>query len=355
MEWRAEEIEHKSEKRIAIYFKNDRLLNERIRKLVGVKWSNSLKVWHVPDNDVYRLKFGLLEKSKTYYLPSNEIGEKLQQFTDWLKQKRYSQNTINSYNKVLLVFFGYFEEKNILEINNNDIFEFNKNYIIEKKLSATYQGQFINALKLFYGRINNKKLNIELIERPHKTQSLPKVISEEEISKLIDSIDNLKHKCMISLIYSAGLRRSEMLNLVLTDIDSFRMLITIRQGKGMKDRIVPLSENILIMLREYFIEYKPKKYLFEGQYGDQYSDRSVNLVIKNAAIKAAIKRTITPHMLRHSYATHLLEGGTNLRIIQELLGHKSPKTTQIYTHVSRDQIGKIQSPFDKLKLKIDKK
>jgi integrase/recombinase XerD len=355
MEWSAKLIEHNNENRIAIYFEKNKELNERIKKLVGVKWSNTLKAWHVPDNDVYRTKFGIEIKTPSYYLPTNELGEKILHFSDWLKQKRYSPNTINSYNKVLLVFFGYFKTKDILEITNNDVFEFNKNYIIEKKLSATYQSQFINALKLFYSRFNNKKINLELLERPHKNESLPKVFSEEEILKLINAIDNLKHKCMICLIYSAGLRRSELLNLKLIDIDSNRMLILIKQGKGMKDRIVPLSENILVMLREYFIEYKPKKFLFEGQYGEQYSDRSVNLVIKKAALKANIKRTITPHMLRHSYATHLLEGGTNLRIIQELLGHKSPRTTQIYTHVSRDQIGKVQSPFDKLKLKENKK
>ena len=156
---------------------------------------------------------------------------------------------------------------------------------------------------------------------------------------------------MLSLIYSAGLRRSELLNLKNLDIDSKRMLISVRNAKGMKDRMVPLSPTILEMLREYYMQYKPKDYLFEGQYGDRYSERSLELVLKKAVNHAGIKKNVHLHMLRHSYATHLMEAGTHLRHIQELLGHKSPKTTQIYTHVSREEISKIISPLDRLKLK----
>ena len=155
---------------------------------------------------------------------------------------------------------------------------------------------------------------------------------------------------MLSLMYSGGLRRGELLNLKLGDIDSNRMLIIINQGKGAKDRIVPLSPNILGMLRNYWKAYKPKEYLFEGMYGGKYSERSIELVLKKAVKDAGINKNIYLHMLRHSYATHLMESGTNLRYIQELLGHKSPKTTQLYTHVSSHQLGKIVSPFDKLRI-----
>jgi integrase/recombinase XerD len=354
MDWKAEPITHRGEKRIAVYFEKNAEWIARIKQLAGAKWSSSLKCWHLPDNNAYRVRFKIEDKDTLGYLPSNTVGVHLKTFSEWMQQKRYSANTIASYNKVLLVFFAYFENKEITELNNADVFDFNNKYILAKNLSATYQGQFVNALKLFYGRLNNCKIDIKLLERPNKPHSLPKVVSEEDIASIISAIDNLKHKCMISLIYSSGLRRGELLNMELTDIDSNRMIINIRQGKGMKDRIVPLSEKILTLLRIYFLEYKPKKYLFEGQYGDKYSERSINLVLKNAVEKAGIKKHISLHMLRHSYATHLLEAGTNLRIIQELLGHKSPKTTQIYTHVSRDQIGKVQSPFDKLKLKNEK-
>lgn len=157
---------------------------------------------------------------------------------------------------------------------------------------------------------------------------------------------------MLSLIYSAGLRRSELLNLKIKDIDSKRMLININAAKGMKDRIAPLSETVLNLLRAYYTEYTPKEYLFEGQKGEKYSERSLALVLKKGAHLAGIQKNINLHMLRHSYATHLLENGTDLRYIQELLGHKSSKTTEIYTHVSRSAISKIKSPIDKLKIKI---
>ena len=155
---------------------------------------------------------------------------------------------------------------------------------------------------------------------------------------------------MLALIYSAGLRRSELLNLTVKDVDSSRMLLTIKSAKGNRDRIVPLSETILVLLRDYYVKYKPKKYLFEGQKGDRYSEGSLQEIFQMAKSKAKINKIATLHTLRHSYATHLLEGGTNLRYIQEILGHKSPKTTQIYTHVSTEGISRITSPIEKLKL-----
>jgi len=193
-------------------------------------------------------------------------------------------------------------------------------------------------------------MEIEKLVRPQKPLQLPKVISEEEVAAILNATQNLKHKCMLSLMYSAGLRRGELLNLKLEDIDSKRMLIWVKMGKGAKDRVVPLSPVILSMLREYYVEYKPKQYLFEGQYGGIYSERAIELVLKKSVKSAGINKNINLHMLRHSYATHLLEAGTGLRHIQELLGHNSPKTTQIYTHVSRQELGKIISPFDKLNI-----
>ncbi len=154
---------------------------------------------------------------------------------------------------------------------------------------------------------------------------------------------------MLSLIYSCGLRRSELLNLKLTDIDSKRGLIIVRQAKGKKDRVTPLSEKILTLLRDYFIAYKPKEWLFEGQSGiGQYDERSLANVLKQALEKSNINKPVTLHWLRHSFATHLLEGGTDLRYIQEILGHSRSTTTEIYTHVSNKSIQKVISPFDTL-------
>jgi len=284
-----------------------------------------------------------------------EVLTGLQKLNAWMRERRYSERTVASYLKTLHVFFTYFEKKNISEITNEDVTDFNNDYIISKKLSASYQSQFVNALKLFFTVNSYPSLKTERLIRPKKSFQLPKVISEEEVTQIINSCSNIKHKSMLSLIYSAGLRRGELLGLKIKDIDSKRMMICIRQGKGMKDRYVPLSTVVLIMLREYYIKYKPKEYLFEGQHGGKYSERSIELVLKKAVSDARIGKNINLHMLRHSYATHLMEAGTHLRYIQELLGHKSARTTQIYTHVSNLEISKIGSPIDKLNIKNNPK
>src|SRR5690554_4048111 len=196
-----------------------------------------------------------------------------------------------------------------------------------------------NCLVIFLARLRLK----------HFTLVLPNVLSKEEIKAILDAHSNIKHSIMLSLIYSCGLRRSELLNLKPTDIDSKRKLVIIRQSKGKKDRVVPLSEKILPILRQYYKLYKPAIWLFEGHNkGEQYSAKSLENVFKQALAKAHIKRPATLHWLRHSYATHLLESGTDLRYIQDLLGHKSSKTTEIYTHVSTKSLQKIISPFDTL-------
>lgn len=177
---------------------------------------------------------------------------------------------------------------------------------------------------------------------------LPTVLSEQEVAAILGQIENIKHKCILSLIYSAGLRISEAIHLELRDIDRTRGLITIRQSKGKKDCLVPLSPKINTLLNTYLEAHKPRKYLFEGQSGGLYSDRSIQNILKNACHKAGITKHTTVHTLRHSFATHLLEKGTDLRYIQEILGHSSSKTTEIYTHVSKKMIGTIRSPFDDL-------
>ena len=187
------------------------------------------------------------------------------------------------------------------------------------------------------------------IHRPRREKLLPNVLSKIEVKKILTAPVNLKHRVMLSLIYSCGLRRSELLGLKPSDIDSKRNLIFIHQAKGKKDRIAPLSPKILSMLREYYMGYKPQTWLFEGyQKGRRYSEKSLQSVLKVAVYKAGIEKPVTLHWLRHSYATHLLESGTDLRYIQELLGHSSSKTTEIYTHVSTNSLQQIRSPFDDL-------
>ena len=184
------------------------------------------------------------------------------------------------------------------------------------------------------------------IERPRKEQKLPKVFSKQEILSIIEHTNNIKHRCIVSLLYSAGLRRSELLNLKLSDIDSKRMLIFISNAKNNKDRYSLLSKNVLKDLKIYYLQWRPKEYLFEGLLGQKYSAESVSKIVKNASIKAGIARKVTPHMLRHSFATHLLENGTDIRSIQTLLGHGNIKTTEIYTQVAVSNFRLIKNPLD---------
>lgn len=273
----------------------------------------------------------------------------LTQFSHYLKYRRYSPNTIKTYTDALGVFFHYHSNKVPEELGIAEIIEFNTGYILRKHLSASYQNQVINAIKLFYRNRFNRNMDLNNIQRPRREQRLPNVLSKQEIKSILEAPSNLKHRAMLSLIYACGLRRSELLNLSLSDVLSDRNVLFIRQSKGKKDRVIPISNKIIEMLRTYYKAYKPKVWLFEGQnVGERYSERSLQLVLKQALKKVGNTKPVSLHWLRHSYATHLLESGTDLRYIQELLGHNSSKTTEIYTHVTTKSLQQIRSPFDDL-------
>jgi integrase/recombinase XerD len=343
--WKAAAVKHRGEKRIAIYFDYNPALMPRIKKLEGVKWSNTMKAWHVPDNDENRKRFKIeAEKCLT------EIHlKKMANFKRWMEAKRYSENTIKTYSEVLGTFLLYYHDRPVEELNNIDINNFNNDYIIRNNLSGSYQNQFVNAAKLFFKVIEASKIDVELIYRPRRAKTLPNVLSKEEVKLILDATKNLKHKTMLSLIYACGLRSGELLNLLPDHVDSNRGVLIIKQAKGNKDRIAPLGSKLIEMLRFYFVTFKPKHYLFEGQQaGSAYDARSLQQVIKQSLGRTNITKNVTLHWLRHSYATHLLENGTDLRYIQEILGHRSSRTTEIYTHVSTKSIQKIVSPFDSL-------
>lgn len=347
MNWEAKIITHKKEKRIAVYFEKNAVLITRIKKLEGSRWSQTLGVWHLPDTVENRERFHLVPLSHS--LPSEEGVEQIQKFIQWLSSKRYSPSTIKTYSEALKSFLVFYREKAVAEITNEDVVTYNNDHILKNNLSESYQNQIVNAIKLFFTTIRETKIEIAKIHRPKRAKVLPNVLSKEEVKLILNAHSNIKHKTMLSLIYSCGLRRSELIHLKITDIDSNRNIVIIRQSKGKKDRIAPLSTKILEMLRQYYSIYKPKIWLFEGQNGiEQYSDHSLQSVLKQALVKAKISKPVTLHWLRHSYATHLLESGTDLRYIQELLGHNSSKTTEIYTHVSTKSIQQIKSPFDDL-------
>lgn len=271
------------------------------------------------------------------------------EYLEKLKLVRYSENTIRTYTGAFLDFINYYSHKELHEITNDDIKSYLLYLVEKRKISTSFQNQVINAIKFYYEKVcGGKKLPYITIDRPIKEKYLPNVLSEEEVKRIIQSIQNLKHKAIILTIYSAGLRISEAINLKIADIDSDRMAITIKGAKGKKDRNSLLSEKLLLILREYFKQYKPKMWLFEGQYGEQYSFSSINQIFRRACIDSKIIKKATVHTLRHSFATHLLERGTDLRYIQELLGHSSSKTTEIYTHITHKGMEQIKSPLDNL-------
>ena len=347
MKWESKLIKYKGAARISVAFEKNIELIARIKTIEGSRWSQSLGVWHIPDTEENRLRFKLpLHSIST---PSEEGILQIEKFKQWLLSKRYSPSTIKTYSEALKSFFIFYREKPIAEISNEDVIIYNNEYILKNNLSASYQNQIVNAIKLFFQTIRETKMLVDKIHRPKRSKLLPNVLSKEEIKLILNAHSNIKHKTMLSLIYSCGLRRSELLNLKPADIDSKRGIVIIRQSKGKKDRIAPLSPKILDMLREYYIGFKPKTWLFEGQNENtKYDERSLSNVLKQALTKSRINKPVSLHWLRHSYATHLLESGTDLRYIQELLGHSSSKTTEIYTHVSTKSIQQIKSPFDDL-------
>ena len=273
----------------------------------------------------------------------NDITKKYKRL---LLQKRYSPNTQRVYSHYFNDFITYFKGANVADLTKEQINNYILTLIKSQNISISQQNQRINAIKFYYEKLLGREKQYYELYRPNKEHKLPKVLSKNEVKKILNSCDNMKHKCILMLIYSAGLRRSELINLKILDIDSERMVINIKGAKGKKDRISLLSDNLLQLLRKYYKKYIPKVYLFEGQSGGKYSPTSVANILKKASLKAGIKKKVTPHMLRHSFATHLLEQGTDLRYIQELLGHNSSKTTEIYTHVSKRAIDKIKNPID---------
>lgn len=273
--------------------------------------------------------------------------EDIANFRQKMEIKRYAQKTIKTYVSHVLLFFNYIQ-KSPKTVFNTDLEQYIYHCIKEQNIAFSTQKGIVGAVKLFYALCHDKNLNIDYIYPDRQEHKLPNVLSQKEVQKLLLPLQNLKHKALLSVVYSAGLRVSEVLNLQISDIDSSRMIIRIKGSKNNRDREVMLSEKILILLRKYFSKYHPKDYLFEGQKEGIYSSRSVQKIFKNALKKSGITKNVSTHSLRHSFATHLIENGTDIRIVQELLGHKNIQTTQIYTHITRATKSKIKSPFDSL-------
>ncbi len=273
-------------------------------------------------------------------------------YLELLKQKRYSNSTIKTYSAYFKDFKHYFEESDLSNLTSEDITEYLLELINKWDMSVSEQNQRINAIKFYYEKVLHKERQVYEIERPRKVRTLPDVLSKQEIGTILKTTQNLMHKTVISVIYSCGLRRSEVINLKLEDIDSKRMMIKIIGAKGKKDRYVQLSQVLLQLLRQYYAEFKPQQWLFEGQKGGKYGTESISNLLKTAAKRAGINKRVYPHMLRHSFATHQLEQGVDIRFIQAWLGHDSVKTTQRYTHVSEQNFKNFKNPLDDFRQKL---
>jgi len=350
--YRFQKSKHKGQSVILIHFPYNIHLKDALRKhFSSAKWSATKKAWYLPDLPKVR--------EALHLKPKNTINEKIVKIHtvnqhDYLnleKQlslKGYSESTKRIYLSEFNHLLNLLDDYSIKALNPKRLKDYFLYCIKVEKMGERKMNGKINAIKFYFEQVLHRPKMFFDIPRPKKPLTLPKMLSKSEVRKLFSVTTNLKHNIALQLSYGMGLRVSEVVNLKINDIDSKRMMVHIKGAKGKKDRYTPLPKSILPKLREYYIRYKPKIYLFEGQYGGSYAKSSLQQVFKNAMRKANIKKQIGIHGLRHSYATHLLESGADMRFIQELLGHNSIKTTQVYTKVTPRSISKIKSPLDSL-------
>ena len=369
---------HRNNTVVSLHFEKDYSLISKVKSIKGTKWSQSRGFWYIPTEDfnlgevfdilspVAYLDYSALQMDKPKIeqkiLNQNtpfatlaglsKINEmEIDEFRKWLIQKRYAENTIKIYTHCLTIFLRYYATKEISEINIKDIERFNFGFIIKNKYAPKTQNQYISAIKTFYIKMKGINYGIANLERPIEGQKLPKVIPIETMQSFLAGISNIKHKTALTTIYSLGLRRSELLNLKLTEISFKRDVIEIVNAKGKKDRDLPLPKKLKELIATYYRQFKPEVWLIEGQKaGSQYSATSLEKIFHKYLDKTIKNHTFTLHSLRHSYATHLLDMGVDLRIIQELLGHKSSRTTEIYTHVSMKNLKNVKNPLDGLEI-----
>lgn len=348
---------HNGKSVIFITFPYDKDLHERVKKLPGCKWSSSHKSWYVLDNEFYRTKFKLTPKQVISEGMLSEIQPinipAIQRLVDELQLKCLSKNTINTYKNEFAQLLYKLGNISVNDLTPDDLRRYFLYCLEMEGISENHLHSRINAVKFYFEKVLKRDKFFFEIPRPKKPSLLPKVIDSGDILKMIEITQNKKHKLMLELCYGMGLRVSEITNLKITDIDGKRLQVLIEAAKGKKDRYVNLPQSVLKSLREYYLLYKPKYYLFEGQYGDRYSNRSVQQVFYSALKKARINKRVGIHSLRHSYATHLLEYGTDITYIQKLLGHNDIKTTQLYAHVSKKSVANIVSPLDRIQLKLE--
>ncbi|MBX3164758.1 MAG: tyrosine-type recombinase/integrase [Bacteroidetes bacterium] len=342
---------HKTQQVIWIKFPYNKNLIEALKQVAKVKWSSSKKAWYAFDNDHHRQIFVLQAKSHTQemFRQIHAVNQPaIQRYVQQLQLKAYSPNTIRTYTIEFAQLLKTLSSHKVDDLSSEKVRSYFLYCINTLKLSETSVHSRMNAVKFYFEQVLKRDKIFLEIPRPKKPSTLPKALSVQDVKKMLGTVENDKHKLLLMLCYGMGLRVSELVKLKVTDIDSKRMQVLVQSGKGKKDRYVNLPQSILKLLRAYYKEYKPKKFLFEGHFGGAYSVRSVQNVFKSAMRKAKIYKPVGIHSLRHSYATHLLEAGTDISFIQKLLGHNNIKTTLIYTQISDKNLSKVQSPLDKL-------
>jgi integrase/recombinase XerD len=349
--------------RLEMSFEYNTEIGQKLKQFPYLKFEKQTKCWSIAFNEKYvkdlqyiaeshQLRFVYIETEPTANktVPS-KIKKTLEcpaEFKAKLIELRYAKSTLVTYVQTFEEFVNYYGQEKLENISEEQIISYIRYLVNDRQISSSVQNQAINAIKFYFEKVLGRKKAFYYLDRPRTEKTLPVVLSIDEVMLLLKSVNNLKHKAILSTIYSAGLRISELVALKIADVDSDRNQIRVKQSKGKKDRYTLLSANTLNILRVYFKKYTPKEWLFENPEGGPYSVKSIQVTFQKALEAAEIHKKASVHTLRHSFATHLLESGTDLRYIQALLGHSSPKTTEIYTHVTTKGFDQIVSPLDKM-------
>lgn len=363
---------HRKKVVLSVYFEKNFSVKEIVKNIEGFQFSATKKAWVAPfsetlisklknklnefvvfiDDASLRKNISITQRTKRNISEQNK--DIIRAYVKYLQGKRLSENTVKVYFGFVADFVDYIKDKALNDLTNRDVELFIEDIFLARNISVSTQRQFISAMKHFAVFYPECSINELELTRPKKNNFLPTVLSQEEVLDLIRACKNLKHRAIITLLYSSGLRIGELMNLQLKHISIDRMQIYIENGKGRKDRYVQLAKSFIPLLRNYFMTYKPSKYFVENPNGSHYSASSVRKFLHRATKEAGIHKKVTPHTLRHSYATHMLENGIGLRHIQALLGHSKPETTMIYTHVAKKDLLDIESPLDNIILALQK-
>lgn len=275
------------------------------------------------------------------------IGIYQQKLSEYMRYKRYSEESVKNYVSCIGKFLQYFEEEATKpsEISAEKI----KLFLSRFEHVNTHKA-YLSSIKLFYDKVGKQPMKLDKVEYPKASKKLPIVLSKDEIQAMFDACQNIKHKVILTMLYACGLRVSELINLKWANIDRSRMIINIIEGKGKKDRQVALPSTVIPLLEKYYLSYKPKEYILNGQFDLRYSSASVLQVVKQLAVKAGIKKHVYTHLIRHCTFTHMVEQGTDINLIQKIAGHNNVKTTMIYCHISDNLIKNIPSPINSIRI-----